>query len=106
MLIRDFTPTHLRTLFGAFYYLSRVSGITAIFFIGFLVDFEPSNTAFIVINCIPACLTVLQFILLKLFVPMSPGDLIAKGQLDELRTTLSNFYTGDSLDQAVDNWMR
>lgn len=92
MLTRDFTPTNLRSLFGAFYYLSRVSGITMIFFIGYLVDFEPSTPVFLAINCIPIYLNVIQLILLKLFVPMSPGDLIARGENDELKNVLRILY--------------
>jgi hypothetical protein len=63
-----------------------------IFLIGYLVDFEPSTSVFLAINCIPIYLTVIQLVLLKLFVPLSPGDLIARGENDELKNVLSSLY--------------
>lgn len=41
---------------------------------------------------IPVYLTVIQLILLKIFVPMSPADLIAKNKLDELRDFFATIY--------------
>lgn len=91
-LIRDFTPINYRTLFGAFYFTARASGITFIFLVGLCFDYEPDETAFRIINMIPVYLTVIQLILLKIFVPMSPADLIAKNKLDELRDFFATIY--------------
>jgi hypothetical protein len=92
-LIRDLTPIQMRSLFGAFYLTSRVSGITLSFVVGLAFDYNLSTVPLCLVNYIPAFLALVQLILMRIFVPVVPADLINKSEFDELKKFFLTLYS-------------
>lgn len=51
-------------------------------------------------------LALVQLILLQIFIPVIPADLIAKNKLDELRTYFLTLYSEQKVQKAVNNCVR
>lgn len=106
VLIKEYAPLNYRSLFGALFLTARAAGITFIFAISYIFDYEPNDIEFRLINMIPAFISLLQLVLLWLFAPHTPADLVARNRTDELRDFASRIYAKEDIDKVVSNCIR
>lgn len=77
-LIRDMSPIQYRQLFAAIFFTTRTFGMLFCFFFATIFRYNLNYTEFCIFGYVPAIITLLQVIFVKIFIPILPTELVAQ----------------------------
>ncbi len=101
--IRDLAPKTLRATLGTFPSLGRCIGIVVCYALGILCTYVCPNIAWYIMFGFPALLSFLQSVLLVLFVPESPLEMLHKNNMEELTKALLVIYKEEYIQEAIND---